>query len=164
MATSVEELYEQDFFAWTRDQAARLRELKETRPNLPLDLEHLAEEVDDLGTERRDAVRSQVCRVIEHCLKLEYSAAVDPRRGWLDSVIDVRGAIEDRLTASIRQDVGTVLPRLYGRARRKAENGLLGYGEREAAHALPAECPYALDDLLRDEWYPPNGHGIVDAD
>jgi hypothetical protein len=139
MATSVEELHERDFYAWTRDQAARLRELKETRPNLLLDLEHLAEEVDDLGTERRDAVRSQVCRVIEHCLKLEHSVAIEPRRGWRDSAIDARGAVEAKLTTSIRRGAEAVPPRLYARARRKAENGLLGHGERDAARALPAD-------------------------
>jgi hypothetical protein len=70
MATAIEELYRQDFFAWTRDQARQLRELKEARPNIPLDLEHLAEEVEGLGLSDLRRVRSQVRRIIEHLLKL----------------------------------------------------------------------------------------------
>jgi hypothetical protein len=82
MATRIEELYEADFYVWTQRQAEALRRLAETRPNVELDFPHLIEEVEDLGTSQRDAVRRQVRRVIEDCLKLEYSRAVDPRGGW----------------------------------------------------------------------------------
>jgi hypothetical protein len=27
---------------------------------------------------------------------------------------------------------------------------------------LPAICPYAFDDLLADEWWPANRHGLAD--
>ena len=43
------ELYEQDFVAWTEKQARELRELRANRWNGPLDLEHLAEEIEDLS-------------------------------------------------------------------------------------------------------------------
>jgi len=48
-ARPTEHLYEQDFFAWTQLQARELRRFGRTRPNLPLDFEHLAEEVADLA-------------------------------------------------------------------------------------------------------------------
>jgi hypothetical protein len=50
MATRQEDLYVEDFYAWTRDQAAALRRLAEERWNGPLDLTHLAEEVRILAT------------------------------------------------------------------------------------------------------------------
>ena len=59
MATKPAELYEEDFFAWTRDQASALRRMAKDRWNGPLDLEHLAEEIEDVGSDRRDAVRLQ---------------------------------------------------------------------------------------------------------
>ena len=108
MASRPEQLYEEDFYAWTRDQAQALRRLAATRPNLALDFPHLIEEVADLGTSQRDAVRSQLRRIIEHCLKLEYSPAREPRAGWHETIID--GAHRDR-----RQDLtdasGAALPR-----------------------------------------------------
>ena len=58
MATKAAELYEEDFHAWTRDQAAALRRLANDRWNGPLDLRYLAEEIQDVGSERRDAIRS----------------------------------------------------------------------------------------------------------
>ena len=50
------QLYEADFYAWTRRQATALRRFARTRPNLPLDLEHIAEEIQDLGKSERDTV------------------------------------------------------------------------------------------------------------
>jgi hypothetical protein len=75
------ELYENDFYAWTQLQAKELRRFARTRSNLLLDLRHIAEEIADLGTERRDAVRNWTARVIEHLLLLEHSPAKEPRRG-----------------------------------------------------------------------------------
>jgi DNA-binding PucR family transcriptional regulator len=146
MATRPEQLYKDDFYAWTRDQAQALRRLAEQRWNGPLDLEHLAEEVEDLGSERQWAVESQLERVIEHLLKLEYSSDVESRRQWMISVVDGRGEIERRMTATIRNEVEPALDKRYRRARRKADLALAARGEREAARALPADCPYAFDD------------------
>jgi DNA-binding PucR family transcriptional regulator len=162
MASKTAELYEEDFFAWTRDQAAALRRMAEQRWNGPLDLEHLAEEIEDVGSERRDAVRSQVRRIIEHLLKLEHARARDPRGGWKDSVDDARAEIEDKLTRTIRRDVVDELPRLYERARYKAARGLRDNGEAQDAASLPVTNPYPLDDLLRHGWYPANRHGLAD--
>jgi hypothetical protein len=77
-AVRVDELYEEDFFAWTRSQARELRRLARTRPNVVLDVAHIAEEIADLGTERRDAVRGWTARIIERLLLLEHSPARSP--------------------------------------------------------------------------------------
>jgi Domain of unknown function DUF29 len=60
-------LYQTDYYAWTKDQAAKLRALAAARVNSPLDLENLAEEIESLGRSDWRAARSQVQRVIEHC-------------------------------------------------------------------------------------------------
>ena len=64
MATRQEDLYAEDFYTWTQAQAAALRRLAETRWNGPLDLEHLAKEVEDLGRSTRNTVRSQLQRIV----------------------------------------------------------------------------------------------------
>jgi len=160
MATPPERLYEEDFYAWTLDQARALRRLTDAHWNGPLDLVHLADEVEDLGTAARNAVRSQVERIIEHALKLAYSVAAEPRAGWMNSIDDARGRIEDMLTATIRRDLEAYLPRLFERARRKVVRELSAHGEHDAA-AVPRRCPHTLDDLLAEDWYPENRHGLT---
>ncbi len=86
MAASLGDLYERDFYAWTRDQARALRRLKETRPNVAIDLTHLILEVEDLGKSERDAVRSYLRTIIEHRLKLAYSPPTEPLAGWTSTI------------------------------------------------------------------------------
>lgn len=171
MATKLEhpgrlaaELYEHDYHAWTQVQAAELRRMVRRRIETALDLEHLAGEVEDLGRSERDAVRSQVRRVIEHLLKLEYSQALEPRDGWKDSVADARSVLDDKLSESLRRDLEAIWPRLYGQVLPTARRALRRFDERDAAAALPRNCPYDLDDVCRPEWYPANRHGIADHD
>ena len=164
MATRPDKLYKDDFYAWTRDQGQALRRLAEQRWNGPLDLEHLAEEVEELGMQARNAVRSQLERVIEHLLKLEHSPAAEPRAGWMNSVDDARARTEDAMTPTIRRETEPLLSMLYRRARRRVARDLVAQGEKEAARALPADCPYAFDNLIADDWWPVNRHGLRDDD
>jgi len=75
-------LYEQDFFAWTEEQAALLRNAAAPRQNTPFDLEHLAEEIESLGISERRVLRREIARIIEHLLKLDHSPATEPRSVW----------------------------------------------------------------------------------
>jgi len=157
-------LYERDYYAWTRAQAAILRRMRQQEAETGLDLANLAEEVEDLGRSERDAVRSQVRRIIEHLLKLEYSGAREPRDSWMDTVADARAVLDDKLSPSLRRDVKAVWPRLYAQVLSKVRRALRRFDEPDAAAALPADCPYDLDDICRPEWYPANRHGIADRD
>lgn len=161
MATRPEQLYEEDFYAWTRDQAAALRRLAAARPNVDLDFPHLIEEVADLGKSQRDVVRSAVRGIIEHCLKLEYSPVHGPRAGWHETIIHARPELEDKLTPTLRRGLQRRLPRLCGQARRDAAASLRLHGEAPAANALPTECPWRLADLLRHDGHPASRHGLT---
>ena len=155
-------LYQTDYYAWTRQQAAELRALAARRVDTKLDLENLAEEVESLGRSDLNTVRSQVRRIIEHLLKLEHSPASEPRIDWRGSVAQARDEVEDHITASMFPDVAADLDKLFGRARRDAASGLIKHGEREAANALPQACPYSFEQIVDQDWYPQNRHGVVD--
>ena len=154
MATRPDELYEEDFYAWTRRQARELRRLEALRLDVGLDLDHVAEEIEDLGTSERDTCRSQVERILEHFLKLAWSPSPQPRRGWQRRVVEARSVLDNKLSASIRRDLAQRLPRLYRSARRAAILALEEYDEAEAARLLPEAGPWTLQDVLRDDWYP----------
>lgn len=156
-ARSATDLYEDDFFAWTQRQAKELRRFARTRPNVPLDLEHIAEEIADLGINQRDSLRSWTRRTIEHLLLLEYSPAQEPRRGWVVEIVNFRSEIEDRITSSLRRDLTRQLPHLYDRARKDLRKKLEPYGEAHVADRFPERCPYTLDQILGDFWPGSNG-------
>jgi hypothetical protein len=143
------ELYEEDFYAWTKAQAALLRAGRFA----DLDLKHLIEEVDDLGESLKRSARSRIRTIIEHLLKLQHAPAREARGGWYDAVLTQRSDLLDELTASIRRKVEPTLPALYDRARQNAATSLRKHGEDAAADALPATCPYTLDQITGD-WLP----------
>ncbi|HEX3953385.1 MAG TPA: DUF29 domain-containing protein [Stellaceae bacterium] len=144
--------YEDDFYAWTQYQADVLRALPSADNRF--DREHVAEEIEDLGKNERDTVRSQVTRVLEHLLKLAHSPAASPRYGWMGSIVDARAVLRNKLTGSLRRDVEATLAALYEDARERAALGLQEHGEHAAAARLPDICPYAFDQILTRGWYP----------
>jgi Domain of unknown function DUF29 len=147
--TRASELYEQDFYAWSREQATLLRAGRYDE----LDLQHLTEEVEDLGGSLYRSVRSRVRIIIEHLLKREYSPAAEPRGLWRDTIQTQRADLEDDLTASLRRRLQSELPKQYLRARTAAARSLRRHGENAAADALPEACPYTLDQIAGD-WLP----------
>jgi hypothetical protein len=144
--------YDNDFYAWTQHQAAVLREMPVADNRF--DREHVAEEIEDLGKNARSAVRSQVRRILEHFLKLQYSPAQDPRYGWIESIFDARQEISDNITPTLRGEISRELARLYRDGRKRAAMGLTHHGESERAQLLPDACPYTFDQILEDDWYP----------
>jgi hypothetical protein len=145
-------LYEDDFYAWTQHQAALLRAMPVTDNRF--DRKHVAEEIEDLGKSERDAVRSQIRRIIEHLLKLAYSPAEQPRIAWMETIDDAREALSDKMSPTLRGDAEQSFDRLYAEGLRRAERGLRRHGESEAAAALPQTPAYSLDDVCREDWYP----------
>jgi uncharacterized protein DUF29 len=144
--------YDDDFYAWTQYQAEVLRSMR--RADNRLDREHVAEEIEDLGKSERDAVESQISRVIEHFLKLAYSPADQPRYGWMGSISDARRILRKKITPSLRRHAELKFAELYEDGREAAELSLHAYGEHMAAAALPLACPHTLDQVLDRGWYP----------
>ncbi|WP_448189054.1 DUF29 domain-containing protein [Azospirillum sp. sgz301742] len=150
--------YDEDYYAWTQEQARLLREAATTRINMPLDFENLAEEIESMGRSDARALSSALMRVIEHLLKLEHSTAADPRAGWRRSVVNHRIDAEEELETSPSLRGRIDLGRIHRNALRLAANGLECDGV--SAKALPPECPYTLDQILDHDWWPANRHAL----
>ena len=144
--------YDDDFYAWTQHQAMVLRAMAVADNRF--DREKVAVRIEDLGGSRRDSVRSQVRRIIEHLLKLAYSPAAQPRYDWMASIAETRDTLEDQISPTLHRDAKAMLAKLYEGGRNRAELGLRGYGVTETTGALPAECPFTINEILRRGWYP----------
>jgi Domain of unknown function DUF29 len=144
MATKPAELYDEDFYAWTQEQARALR--THFRGDNRLDVERLAEEVEDLGRSELQAIEGFIENVLEYLLKLDYSGWVEARNHWRAEVDAFRASIERRITPRIRQQVETELDALYDRARRGAGRSL-HQREPDFVRRLPKQCPYDWDAI-----------------
>jgi len=149
-------LYEQDFPLWAERQAALLRAGRFDQ----LDLENLIEEVEDLSRRERDAVESYAETILEHLLKLAFSPATRPRRGWLATVDKQRVKLARKLTTTLRNHLRAELPALYAGQRRLVARQLAR--DHGSPDALPGSCPYTLEQVLDADWYPESAHGITD--
>jgi len=144
MATTTKALYETDFVEWTAQTAGLLRDGRLDE----VDLEHVAEEIEDLGKSDQRAVRSHLSRLLKHQIKRQ----IQPERdgpSWRESITTSREELGYLLadSPSLRRFLEKNLQGIYRRALKDAlfETGLKSAG-------LPRDCPYALDELLeRDD-------------
>jgi predicted RNA-binding protein len=152
----VRTLYDEDFVAWTEQQAEVLRSAAHGKTNHPLDWENLAEEIESLGKSDRRELRSQIYRVVRHLAKLQFSAATDPRDGWRDSVTDGRKRAELILadSPSLKAQLDQFVSEEGAAAVERAVADLEEFGEldRQTAQALRS-TRYTVDQILGN-WFP----------
>src|SRR6266446_4563999 len=91
-------LYDQDFYAWTQEQAALLR----AGALHDLDVTHLAEEIESLGKSDRRALGSHLRNLVLHLLKWHAQpAGRHPGPSWRQSIRNgVPGATTGFFTVS----------------------------------------------------------------
>ncbi|MDD9909875.1 MAG: DUF29 domain-containing protein [Ahrensia sp.] len=138
--------YEDDFFAWTQDQAAKLR----ARAHNEIDWENAAEELESVGTSERGEIRSRLGQLVLHLLKWEHQPE---RRGhsWQSSIseqrVHIQGKIED--SPSLKSHPAASLEWAWNWARRRAarETGL-------PLETFPETPSYSVEDILSDDFMP----------
>jgi Domain of unknown function DUF29 len=141
--------YDTDFYAWAAQQAAALR----AKDWAALDLEHLAEEVEDLRKTERRAVRSQLRLILSHLLKWRYQP--DKRtESWRSTIANGRVLVQEDLEdlPSLAGELPELYSWAYPRARRDAakETGLL-------LATFPEACPWPIEQVLDEDFWPEAG-------
>jgi hypothetical protein len=156
MPESPARLYDEDFVRWSEEQAAALRAAARSGANLPLDWENLAKEIESLGRSERRELRSRIAAIIEHLLKLEYSPAIDPRTGWMETISRERIFIEDLLetSPSLRHEVPAIVAQSLPQTARLVGRLLESRGEGSPDLAVRlAAANYTPEQVLGD-WFP----------
>jgi hypothetical protein len=138
--------YDTDFYAWAQQQAAALR----AKDWAALDLEHLAEEVDDLRKTERRAVRSQLRLILSHLLKW-VSQSARRSESWRSTIANGRVLVQEDLEdlPSLAPELETLAAWAYPRARRDAaqETGL-------PLATFPEACPWTVAQVLDADFWP----------
>jgi uncharacterized protein DUF29 len=151
--TTKSQLYDQDFYAWTQAQAALLRK----GAVQDLDLEHLLEEIEDMGHSQRDALASHLLVLLTHLLKLAVAARERPAdlvragRGWRTTCRTQRRLLAKRLrrNPSLRPTVPEECAEAYVIARDEAATAL---DVDEAV--VPAQCPWTPEQIIDEDFWP----------
>ncbi|MBZ5622273.1 MAG: DUF29 domain-containing protein [Acidobacteriia bacterium] len=144
MGTTTKTLYDTDFVEWTAHMAELLREGRFDE----VDLEHVVEEIEDLGNSERSAVWSQLTRMLMHMTKVR----IQPERAgasWRSSIVDARReiTIKIRHSPSLRRHLEDNLQEIYRGAVRDAL-AETGQEKRGKELGIPAQCPWSLSELL----------------
>jgi hypothetical protein len=139
-------LYDEDFVLWTAEAARLLREGRFAE----IDVEHVAEEIEDMGKRDHRERFSRLTLIIQHLLKWQYQP--DRRSGsWKATVATQRGELEELFeqSPSLRRLPDRTLVRAYGIAI-VAAAGETGLPE----DSFPSKCPYTLEQILDRKFLP----------
>jgi hypothetical protein len=139
-------LYEEDIYAWSQAQARVLRDLGRSGLCLPneLDLEHVAEEIEDLGNEQRFAAEINLVQALVHLIKLVALPQDQAVRHWMKETGAFLYNAARRYRPSMRRAMDAQA--LWTDACRLATRELEIDGH--AVPALPAATPFALEELV----------------
>ena len=150
------DLYERDFVAWTEEQAARIRAAAGTHPNLLIDWDRVAEEIEDLGKSTARELQSRLTTIIEHLLKLQHSPAEEPRAGWIETVVRARTEAEGLMeeSPSLRARLGVFLSRANRAAAKAVGMALVARREVGTADARSLGTPEPTPDQVLGDWFP----------
>ncbi|MGO4882018.1 MAG: DUF29 domain-containing protein [Bryobacteraceae bacterium] len=140
------ELYDQDFAAWAERNAELLRAGRVAEA----DLDHIAEEIEDMARRERRALESRLARLIQHLLKWR----VQPMKrstSWQSTIAEQRFRIGKLLeeNPSFRPELADWIGQEYEHAVYLAmlDTGL----ERDR---FPSVWPYTVEQTLDREFLP----------
>jgi hypothetical protein len=137
---------QQDFYAWTQQQADLLR----SRQFNKVDLEHLIEEVESLGNSELRELESRLTVLLMHLLKWQYQAHFQTR-SWVLTIKEQRRRIVKRLqqSSSLKSRFDEIIIDAYELARGDAADET-GIPESN----FPVACPWIYTQIVDMEFWP----------
>ena len=138
--------YEDDVVAWADEQARLIRAGRFDQ----LDLEHLADEIEDVGKSERRELVSRMAVLLSHLLK--WQAQAGRRSGsWDRTIREQRKAI--RLALDETPSLKPMLTDDHWTARMWSD-AVTQATQETNLDDFPDSCPWAMPDVLRDGWMP----------
>ncbi len=138
--------YETDVVAWANEQAQLIRDRKFAL----LDLEHIAEEIEDVGKSEQRELANRMAVLLAHLLKWQFQPE---RQGnsWARTIKEQRNGVLNRLdeTPSLKAKLADL----------KWRNGVWSDAVAQASDetgldCFPESCPWKMADVLTPGWLP----------
>ena len=147
--------HDTDFYRWTQDQAVLLRALP--RSSNPLDIDNLAEEIEDMGRAEIKEISSLLRQTLVHLVKIAFDPEAPSVAHWVGEASGFQGDAVLAYSPGLRQRLD--LPKIWSVAKRNATDSLAESGV--AVPPLPDECPLSLDQLLDVDFSPREAAAVV---
>jgi hypothetical protein len=149
-------LYDKDLQLWVEQTIENLQ-----KGNFEaLDIEHLVEELADLGRAERNALRSNLMILLAHLLKLrvQNDAPDSMKSSWYSSVLEHRQRVLNSLTdtPSLNSFVSEAVIQAYPNAQKLAirEGRLARFGVRIPEESeYPTDCPFSVEQILDEDYF-----------
>ena len=142
----LKQLYDVDDAQWLEETVSLLKKHQFQQ----LDLDHLIEELEDLGREKKNAVASLLEQIIRHLLLLQYwtTEAEYNAVHWQEEIYTFRTQLGRKVTTNLRNYLEKELNSIYQDA--------LGFVKIKTINSVvfPPDCPYSLEQLLDRSWLP----------
>lgn len=143
---SLSELYNTDFHAWALQTATLLRQHKFA----DLNIEELAEEIEDLGKKQRNEIENRLVILLAHLLKWQFQPAYRST-SWRSSIIEQRKRIARQIKSnlSVKPHIPNAIVDAYPDAvDLAARETLLNIS------CFPSTCSYSQAQILDYDFYP----------
>lgn len=138
--------YEEDFYAWTQSTADLLKNKHYSK----VDFEHVIEEIEEMGTSNENQLISRLGVLIAHLLKWElqpdfrcrsWSGTIDEQRLRLSRLLKKNPSLKIKIPGAIEEGF-------------KETKALIKKETPIDLTTLPSQCPYSIEDLLDEAYYP----------
>ena len=154
-------LYDYDFYSWALQQAEALKR----RDFSAIDWSNVIEEIEDLGSEKKNGWEACCARAIEHMLAIEHcpQAADAILDHWANEIRNFRKQMARLIKKNpgLKGQYAEMFAEAWENGRTDAVDKLAGYdrqrgfSEKQAVrkweNALPRECPYRLEHIAAFE-------------
>lgn len=139
-------LYELDFYQWAIHNADLLRQGKLNE----IDIDNIAEEIEDMGINKKHEIASRLMILIMHLLKWQYQSQ-RRSRSWKSTISTQRAELEIVFenSPSLKYGIEAVIVKSYKRAMILFEDQT-GISKK----TLPDVCPYTFEQLSNYDFLP----------
>lgn len=142
------DLYQNDFYLWTQQQAALLRALPAS--STPLDTANLAEEMEEMGKAQVRDLTHMLARTLSQVVRLAIEPDSDAGETWAGSADEMQSSAIAMVSPALKEAVS--LDEIWSIAKFLPLNALTHARERNIT--LPDQSPMTLDQLLADDFDP----------
>lgn len=141
-------LYDQDFYAWTQEQAKLIKEKSFDK----LDLTHLFEEIESMGTSEVRELESRLEVLLVHLLKWKYQPNLQCR-SWQLTIKEQRYRLKKRIKKM--PSLKSLLPESFIDSYENAIYSAMKETGLDDA-TFPSASPWTIEQVLNDAFYPNN--------